>query len=37
MTIVTIIWNCPDCIFDELQLTFCKRYKKVHNDEQVYL
>jgi hypothetical protein len=25
------------CIFAKLQLVFCKRYKKVHNDEQVYL
>jgi hypothetical protein len=27
----------PDCTFVELQLTFCKRYKKVQNDEQIYL
>jgi hypothetical protein len=25
------------CTFVELQLTFCKRYRKVQNDEQVYL
>jgi len=25
-----------DCIFIELQLAFCKRYRKVQNDEQVY-
>jgi hypothetical protein len=27
----------PYCIFVELQLAFCKRYKKAQNDEQVYL
>jgi hypothetical protein len=27
----------PNCTFVELQLSFCKRYKKVQNDEQVYL
>jgi hypothetical protein len=27
----------PYCTFVELQLTFCKRYKKVQNDEQIYL
>jgi len=27
----------PDCTFAKLQLAFCKRYKKVHDDEQVYL
>ncbi len=26
-----------DCTFVELQLAFCKRYRKVQNDEQVYL
>jgi hypothetical protein len=26
-----------DCTFVELQLAFCKRYKKVQNDELVYL
>jgi hypothetical protein len=26
-----------DCIFVKLQLAFCKRYRKVQNDEQVYL
>jgi hypothetical protein len=26
-----------DCIFAKLQLAFCKRYRKVHDDEQVYL
>jgi hypothetical protein len=26
-----------DCIFAKLQLAFCKRFKKVHNDEQVYM
>ncbi len=27
----------PNCIFAKLQLAFCKRYRKVQNDEQVYL
>jgi hypothetical protein len=27
----------PDCILAELQLAFCKRSKKVQNDEQVYM
>jgi len=26
-----------DGTFAKLQLAFCKRYKKVHDDEQVYL
>jgi hypothetical protein len=26
----------PNCTFVEFQLAFCKRYIKVHNDEQVY-
>jgi len=26
-----------DCTFAKLQLAFCKRYRKVQNDEQVYL
>jgi hypothetical protein len=29
--------NYLDCIFVELKLVFCKRYRKVQNDEQVYL
>jgi hypothetical protein len=27
----------PDYIFTKLQLAFCKRYRKVQNDEQVYM
>ncbi len=27
----------PNCTFVELQLAFCKMYKKVQNDEQIYL
>jgi hypothetical protein len=27
----------PECTFAKLQLIFCKRYRKVQNDEQVYL
>jgi hypothetical protein len=26
-----------DCTFAELLLAFCKKYRKVQNDEQVYL
>ncbi len=29
--------NYPNCIFVELQLAFCKKYRKIQNDEQVYL
>jgi len=27
----------PNCIFAKLQLTFCKWFKTIQNDEQVYL
>jgi hypothetical protein len=26
-----------DCIFIKLQLAFCKKYRKVQNDEQVHM
>ncbi len=29
--------NYLDCIFTKLQLDFCKTYRKVQNDEQIYL
>jgi hypothetical protein len=31
------IGGYPNCIFEKLQLVFCKRYIKVQNDEQVYM
>jgi hypothetical protein len=27
----------PICKFEELELTFCKRYQKIQLDEQVYM
>ncbi len=32
-----IVQDHPNCTFEELEQTFCKRFKTMKNDEEVYM
>jgi hypothetical protein len=32
-----VMQSHPNCVFDELEVIFCKHYWKVQKDEQVYM